>query len=122
MTTLPTTTPIRLPRPAGATPLALPAGGAGPSPVSGAMTGADAWRVIRTNIWWIFLAVVVTGAIGYGVNWYLLKNYSSYTATGFTQVNPPVNFNILQGTGAVADMSGLPIDQRTQAQLMQQEA
>ena len=53
MTTLPTTTPMRLPRPVAQTPLAL----GGPSYAQQApqfqMSGADVWRVIRSNIWLI---------------------------------------------------------------------
>ena len=66
MTTLPTTTPIRLPRPAGAAPLALPTTYGGQSAPAVTMTGSDAWRVIRTNLWWIILVVIASAFIGYG--------------------------------------------------------
>jgi capsular exopolysaccharide synthesis family protein len=122
MTTLPTTTPIRLPRPAGATPLAMPY--AAPQPGTTTLTGADAWRVIRTNLWWILLVVIVCGGIGYGLNWYLLRYHSSYTAVGFTQVNPPTSWSPLRPDVAVggADIGSLGLDQKTQVALLKQEA
>src|SRR5688500_7601741 len=93
MTTLPTTTPMRLPRPAGATPLALPPGlgGAQASANAFQMNGADVWRVIRSNIWLILGLFVLSIGVGYGLNSYLAAKHSSYTASGLVQVLPPVN-------------------------------
>lgn len=122
MTTLPTTTPLRLPRPAGATPLALPSAMGGAPGATPTMTGADAWRVIRTNFWWIALVLAIAAGAGYGLNLYLLRNYSSYTAVGLVQINPSVNFNVLKDPVYNSDTAGLAIDQRTQAQLLKQEA
>src|SRR5688572_9315255 len=122
MTTLPTTTPIRLPRPAGATPLALPSPMGGPVPGASPLTGADAWRVLRTNFWWIALVTAICAGLGYGLNWYLLRKHSSYTAVGYTQVNPPVSLDIFRYTPTGTDVSSLGIDQRTQAALLKQEA
>jgi capsular exopolysaccharide synthesis family protein len=122
MTTLPTTTPIRLPRPVGATPLAIPMSPAQGSTPGSTMTGADAWRVIRTNLWWIMLVVVICAGIGFGLNWYLLRYHSSFTAVGFTQVNPPTTVDLFSKQLIGTDMGALSIDQKTQAQLMKQEA
>src|SRR5436309_12271563 len=98
MTTLPTTTPMRLPRPVPQTPLAL----GGPShPQQGAavqMSGADIWRVIRSNLWLIIGMLVLSGVGGFGLFKYLDRYFSSYTAYGFCQVNPPVSFDILNKT------------------------
>src|SRR4051812_5056151 len=112
MTTLPTTTPIRLPRPAGATPLAAPYTQT-PAQTS-TMTGADAWRVVRTNLWWIMLVVVICAGIGYGLNWYLLRYHSSFTAVGFTQVNPATTVDLFHNQITGTDMGALAIDQKTQ--------
>src|SRR5689334_1315911 len=81
MTTLPTTTPIRLPRPAGATPLALPGTLVGAQGGANAfqMNGADVWRVIRSNIWLILAMLVLSTGAGFVLNWYLNKYHSSYT-------------------------------------------
>ncbi len=122
MTTLPTTTPIRLPRPAGAAPLALPSSLGGSSGPSVTMTGSDALRVIRTNFWWIFIVVAIAAVLGYVMNVYLLRYYASYTASGFTQINPPMNMSLLSSAPISQDISTLAIDQRTQAALLKQEA
>src|SRR5688500_8756026 len=121
MTTLPTTTPIRLPRPVGATPLAMPMGPA--QPMAGStMSGADAWRVIRTNAWWVLLVTVACAAAGWGLNWYLLRNHSSFTAVGFTQVNPREAPSLFNQALVSTDIGALSIDQKTQAALLKQEA
>ena len=125
MTTLPTTTPMRLPRPAGMGPLALP-GAVQPQPQAGSqMSGADAWRVIRSNIWIILASLIVSAGLGYGLNLWLARNYASYTSVGYVQINPPASFSILDknGGGAMAvDVSGINLDQRTQAALLKQDA
>src|SRR5688500_1707059 len=94
MTTLPTTTPMRLPRPAGATPLAMPAslGGGGAQAANAfQMNGADVWRVIRSNIWLILGMFILSVGVGFGLNEYLKRYHSRFTATGLVQVLPPVN-------------------------------
>src|SRR5687768_10510237 len=96
MTTLPTTTPMRLPRPAGATPLAMPASMGGQQAANAfQMNGADVWRVIRSNIWLILGMFVLSVAAGFGLNWYLAKYHSRFTASGLVQVLPPVNMTII---------------------------
>ena len=96
MTTLPQTTPIRVPRPMPAGAMALPVG---PSPlaVGGGLAGggntglsaSDVMRVIRQNIWLIALAVVLGGVGGYAVNRYLMMNYPKYDAAGLVLVQSP---------------------------------
>src|SRR5688572_26527716 len=91
MTTLPTTTPVRLPRPAGPQPLGMPMPVAAQPANAFQMTGADVWRVIRSNIWLILIMFVLSIGIGFALNVYLARFHSSYTATGLAQVSPPVN-------------------------------
>jgi succinoglycan biosynthesis transport protein ExoP len=124
MTTLPTTTPMRLPRPVAQAPMALglPAHA---QPAAGLqMTGADVWRVIRSNLWLIIGMLVFSTAGGFGLNAYLARYYSSYTAYGYAQVNPPQNTNLIKGDNQQinTDVASLAIDQKTQAQLLKQEA
>src|SRR5688500_6358096 len=97
MTTLPQTTPMRLPRPAGgAGQIAIPSapvpGALGPAMAGGGgaqMTGADVWRVFRSN-WWLILGLVtLTGVGGYFANDYLAKNHPRYTATAYVRVQLP---------------------------------
>ncbi|MEA2707718.1 MAG: polysaccharide biosynthesis transport protein [Phycisphaerales bacterium] len=124
MTTLPTTTPMRLPRPAPATPLALPASMGGASVNAFQMNGSDVWRVIRSNVWLILAMFVLSIVVGVGLYAYLVKFHASYTATGLTQVNPPTNMaNVLKGEAASGgDVNMLSLEQRRQAWLLKQEA
>src|SRR3954468_20416728 len=124
MTTLPTTTPMRLPRPVAQTPLAL----GGPSHAAPAssfqMSGGDVWRVIRSNLWLILGLLLVSAVGGFALNWYLARNYSSYTASGFCQVYPPKRGHSLikEYEQVSTDVTSLGLEQRTQAQLLRQEA
>jgi uncharacterized protein involved in exopolysaccharide biosynthesis len=90
MTTLPPTTPMRLPRPSGAGQIAIPSAPGPIAPPSSAggiqMTGADVWRVFRAN-WWLILGMVVLMAVvGFFVNRYLAANFPKYTAGGLVRV------------------------------------
>ncbi len=90
MTTLPQTTPIRLPRAGAPSQLALP-GNAGPMVSSTSvpaiqMSGADVWRVIRANLWLIVLFVTLGAVGGYFLNGYLEEHYSTYTAVGVVRI------------------------------------
>src|SRR5581483_7114840 len=119
MTTLPQTTPIRLPRAPGAGPLTvpgtlLPGAPAMPAP---AMTGADVWRVIRSNFWLIVLFLVLSGGAGYGLNVWLLKYSPRYTATAYMQVEPKVDIDPLKPDQTWVDMQSVGLEQRTQAQM-----
>jgi polysaccharide biosynthesis transport protein len=87
MTTLPQAAALRLPRPAFSNlPVtAVPLGGAVGYPQqssASAMTGADIWRVIRSNFWLILLMLIVSAAAGYGMNYWLLRYHPRYTAEG----------------------------------------
>src|SRR4051812_16295915 len=108
MTTLPTTTPMRLPRPAAQTPLAV-AGPqhAQPSANSFQMNGSDVWRVIRSNLCLILGMLVIPGAAGFGLNWSLAKWPSSYTAYGFIEVNNVIPFRIQERDNLGTDVTGL---------------
>ncbi|QOV87659.1 polysaccharide biosynthesis tyrosine autokinase [Humisphaera borealis] len=92
MTTLPQTTPVRVPRSVSGSPLAGPsgammAGGAGMLPPPGGLTGGDVMRVIRQNLWLIILAVIAGGICGYLVNnYYLVKYHSRYKTSGLMMV------------------------------------
>src|SRR5947208_1801887 len=123
MTTLPTTTPMRLPRPAAQTPLAIASPHAQqPNANSFQMNGSDVWRVIRSNLWLILVMLAVSVAAGFGLNWYLAKWHSSYTAYGFIEVNNIVPFRIKELDNQGTDVTGLALNQRTQAALLKQEA
>jgi capsular exopolysaccharide synthesis family protein len=122
MTTLPTTTPMRLPRPAGATPLAMPGTLQAQQQSTSQMTGADIWRVIRSNMWLIIIMLVLSTILGFGLNWYLSKYYSSFTAAGYVQINPPQRINLAGEERVLTDIGGINLDQRTQAALLKQDA
>jgi succinoglycan biosynthesis transport protein ExoP len=93
MTTLPQTTPMRLPRPAGGGQITIPSGPPAAAlgmPAGGPqMTASDVWRVFRSNLWLIALMVVVAAVIGYFVNSYLAKHYPKYTAPALVRVQLP---------------------------------
>src|SRR4029450_6201176 len=86
------------------------------------MTGSDVWRVIRSNLWLILVMLVLSCAGGFALNWYLAKYHSSYTAYGFIEVNTVRPFHIEQRDVLGTDVTGLALNQRTQAALLQQEA
>jgi len=121
MTTLPQTTPLRLPRPAAAqinlpsTAMAAPYMIAPQAMASGSqLTGADIWRVIRANLLLIAIVVTVSGVLGYFANSYLAKFHSRYTADGEIEVTPVGNFEAMQNGQTGADSTNLAIEQATQ--------
>ena len=92
MTTLPQTSPMRLPRPASSH-LAIPnAGATGASqpvhPAGNALTAQDVWRVIRANLWLIIGLLVLSSVGGYALNQWLLTHYPRYTSTILLSVRP----------------------------------
>jgi len=121
MSTLPQTTPIAVPRPAA--PGVIPGGAPGAGNTTGAqLNAADAWRVIRTNMWLIIISVVISAVLGLVVNILLNSYYPRYTAQGLVQVLPyNTNPNPLVAQTSV-DNNALERDQRTQVQLLKQEA
>ena len=95
MTTLPQMTSLRLPRAPGA-PMAIPAMTVGPA-MAPKLSGADVWRVIRGNLWLIVTMVLVMSVLGYvGNEFYLVKYYPRYTASGWVQVQPYIVFDPLR--------------------------
>jgi len=121
MTTLPQTTPLRLPRPAAAQ-INLPSAGmATPYMVAPAaiangtqLTGADIWRVIRSNLLLIGIVVIVSGVLGYFANSYLAKFHSRYTADGEIEVTPVGSFEAMQNGQVGGDTTSLTVEQATQ--------
>ena len=127
MTTLPQTTSMRIARQPGAAPMmvpgsptGMPPGGAGSATTAKQMTGGDAWRVIRSNMWLILLSVIVAGVLGYVVNRFvLLKYFARYTATGYVQiVQPPDPIDPEKTRMWGENMQQVSYEQRTHAQLL----
>lgn len=98
MTTLPQTSPIRLPRtgPGGQMPGQLgpiqaqahPVFPMGPQAGAAQMGPAEVWRVIRSNLWLILFTLVLFGVGGYLVNRYILKPYfSRYQSTALLRIS-----------------------------------
>lgn len=121
MTTLPQTTPMRLPRPSGssgqiAIPSAGPAGAHGLAQAGAGMTGADVWRVFRTNWWLIALFVIVAGIAGLFINRYLAQHYPKYTAAALVKVEVAYEVFSPWGDEGAATPQTLEIEQKTQAQ------
>ena len=95
MTTLPqTTTGLHLPRPVGPGAGGAQIGamahhqGAATGLSQNQMTGGDVWRVLRSNALFLTIALVVSFALGFILNWYLKAYYARFTATGYVQVSP----------------------------------
>jgi capsular exopolysaccharide synthesis family protein len=117
MTTLPQTTGIQLPRPVGPgaiTPQQPHMAAVAP------MTGADVWRVLRTNIWLIGLSIVISAVIGFLLNWYLTEFYARYTATGYVQIESGLPFDPTSKLSpSMFDQgSTLIVEQRSQATML----
>src|SRR4051812_41173890 len=121
MTTLPTTTPMRLPRPVGQTPLAVAAPAHTQAAPSFSMNGADVWRVIRSHLWLILGMFAVFVGAGVVLNMYLARYHSSFTAYGYIEVNNVQQFKINQDQVLGTDAVGLALNQKTQAALLKQE-
>ncbi|MDB5334072.1 MAG: hypothetical protein JWP03_5223 [Phycisphaerales bacterium] len=123
MTTLPQTAPIRIPRPLPSTSLASPGGGMMgmvQPPINNALTGADAWRIIRANVWLIIAFLVLGGVVGYGVNYWLALKHSRYTSTALLEVQTLDDRPRLDQSGGV-NTAGLDVDLHTQAELLMHE-
>lgn len=115
MTTLPQNTPLRLPRPQGATAMA------GGSAIPSGLTGADVIRVLRGNLWLILVLAVVSAGAGYFVNGYLSRNHSRFTATGYCEISAPVTASPLRGAGVLDNLT-MAVEQRTQVAALRSEA
>jgi succinoglycan biosynthesis transport protein ExoP len=127
MTTLPQTTPMRLPR-SGGQHVAIPGTGPmGPGqqqqfiPSTPGMTGADVWRVIRANLWLILSMLVVFGIGGFLLNTYLAAKWPHYQAMGLVKVNTGAILPDLEGkisAGSADDIQQLPIEIASQVKEM----
>ncbi len=93
MTTLPTTSSIRLPRSGGpgGQVLAMPAATLG-APVGGSqepfLTPADFWRILRRSWLLIFVSLVVTALAGTGLWYFQLKTNPRYTSNAQVLIYP----------------------------------
>ena len=122
MTTLPQTTPVRVP-PGLGTGLNFPIGGppAGAA-LPGGMSGADVWRVIRGNMWLIILMLIISAGAGYGLHRWLLRYTPKFTAAGLLEIETSRLTNLVGNQ--VSDMADgrVQVELRTQAQRLQQES
>ena len=119
MTTLPQTTPLRLPRPSGSGQIAIPGapqGALGLQPASGQMTASDVWRVFRSNWWLILLVVIATGVAGFFVNRYLAQHYPRYTAPALVKVQLPEEVFGDRSEEGSATPQSIEVEQKTQVQ------
>ncbi len=128
MTTLPTTSSIRLPRSGGpgGQVLAMPSSPMGammPQAAQPMLTPADAWRVIRGNFWIILAACVVAGIIGGGLWYWQLKTNPRFQAKGWVEVLPQVRQDPSKGTQVMMNegIFDLKVEQRTQAEKLLNE-
>lgn len=126
MTTLPTTTSIRLPRPGGpgGQVLAMPSAPLGPvmTPAQQPLlTPADIWRVVRGNLWLIILLAVVGGAIAWGLYEWQLRTNPRYRAVGTVLVAPNVRTSGKEGSQLIdASEFELVTEAATQSQRLMQ--
>src|SRR5665213_2319866 len=93
MTTLPQTTPMRLPRPT-PTHLAIPNANGHPVhiPAPAAQAGLtiqDVARIIRANLWLIVLFAIGAGIGGFFLNQWLALKYPRFVSTGWIEVHTP---------------------------------
>ena len=117
MTTLPQNTPLRTPRVASGAPLAPTVGAPA---TTNQLTGADVIRILRGHIWLILGSVVLFTIIGFGLNMWLAKYYSRYTAKGLLEVYPERRV-ALQSDVRLGDPQLILRAQRSQANLLMQE-
>ena len=125
MTTLPQTTPIRLPRAGNTSQMAVPGNAAPVSSVAVPqfqMSGGDVWRVIRANLWLIVLFVVISGVAGYFANDYLEKHDSAYTASGKVRILPLQASDPLHSTPLFSDIGSLEVEKATEMNRFKSEA
>lgn len=127
MTTLPQTFPARTPRTNGngnGSHLAMPGGNGslGPGAVAPqAITPADVLRVIRSNLWFIAIVLIVSGVGGYALNMYLAARHSRYTSTGLITVRSRGDDALLDAHSSM-DAGGLEVEQMTQVKLLLHDA
>jgi len=126
MTTLPQTTPMRLPRPT-PTHLAIPNANGHPvhipsAPAAPGLTIQDVVRIIRANLWLIVLFAVVSAVGGFFLNKWLAAKYPRYISTGWIEVHTPNELPMIDADSHVVMNSASPqaveIEQTKQATLM----
>ncbi|MGD0388704.1 MAG: polysaccharide biosynthesis tyrosine autokinase [Tepidisphaeraceae bacterium] len=128
MTTLPQTAALRLPRPGfSSLPVtaSIPASGAlGHAQASFTMSGADVWRVIRSNLWLIVLLLVVSAGAGYGINYWLNKYHPRYTAEGKVVIPGMFETNVegMLQQSSDFNVSSLPMQLRLHTTMMNDPA
>jgi capsular exopolysaccharide synthesis family protein len=111
----------------GAIQVAAPGGGlvAGGGGAGATQQGAsDVWRVIRTHIWLILIVTcIIAPAAGYGVNFFLAKNYPRYTSTALIEVQPKVQMREFRdGNMPATDPATTALEIRTQAAILRSES
>ncbi len=124
MTTLPQTTPIRMPRPNGSNSVvASPSVGPVQAmlPPQQGLTLGDAWRVIRGNLWLIIVLVCISAVAGFFINQHLERYYSRYTSTGLIQFTPPNN-DPIHNPDPQINGGELALELATQAQILKQDS
>lgn len=126
MTTLPQTTAIRLPRLQSGSQITVPVAPAavmGAAPGAVQMTAADVWRVLRAHLWLIIIALIVSGGLGYGVNYYLAKWYPKYDAIGLLEVKAGQALDPLgRELNRQPDANAIELEVRTQVQILKGES
>jgi capsular exopolysaccharide synthesis family protein len=125
MTTLPQTSPMRLPRP-NSSQLSIPSANghlgqvAHPAPTP--LTGQDIWRVIRANLWLIIGFMALAAIAGYFVNMWLLNKFPRFTSTALIEVHTPSELPSVSDETRlmVADTSpaSIEVEQQTQASML----
>ncbi len=124
MTTLPQTTPIRLPRLAGSSQLSVPNGG----PVGGVgvaaaapMSPGDVWRVIRSNMWLIVILLAVSGVGGYFLNGYLARHFAAFSTSALIKIRPVQPIDPLHPTVDLGS-EAMEMAQQTQSQMIKSDS
>jgi succinoglycan biosynthesis transport protein ExoP len=120
MTTLPQTTPLRLPRAGGHGALAVQQAPTGIIPATPGyqFTMGDLWRIVRSNLWVVIVLVMVTGTAGFFVERYLEKTDPVYRAQGILRIYPVQSSDPLHPSSNMADRATLEVQQATQVRLI----
>ena len=122
MTTLPQTTPLRLPTVAtGAmAPAPVPMGGAF-TPAGPQLTFSDVMRVIRSNLLMIIILVGLAAVAGFFINRELAKRWPKYTARGLVEIESKILIDPLNTRFEEISDTRLSIEQRKHAELLKQD-
>lgn len=122
MTTLPQTTPLRLPtvQTGAVAPVPMPMG-APFAPTGRQMTFNDVMRVIRANMWLIVILVGVSAVAGFFINRELAKRWPKYTATGLVEIETRILIDPLNNEVDEISDTRLSIEQRKHAELLRED-